>query len=209
MAGRELRAGVNWLALLLAVAGAAPAPAPEPPDPPRPRSVALGTPTDGHLRHGVRLPARASALRTWDPILHRSPSRAWRRNGTDRLVATLRRVARAHARAHPHAPPLLVGDLSRPRGGDFGPRYGIIGHASHQNGLDADVYYPRADGRAEPPGSLAEADRALSRSLVRRFARAGASLIYLSPGLGLGGGVLAPIGGHEDHLHVRLRERAR
>lgn len=99
---------------------------------------------------------------------------------------------------------MIVGDLSRPRGGDFSARYGIVGHASHQNGLDADVYHPRTDGRAVPPASLAEADRALSRSLVRRFAAAGAELVHVSPGLGLRGGVLEPIDGHEDHLHVRI-----
>ena len=63
-----------------------------------------------------------------------------------------------HRRARPDAPagraasgasgePLLIGDLSRPRGGDFGRRFGPIGHASHQNGLDADVYFPRKDGK--------------------------------------------------------------
>lgn len=46
------------------------------------------------------------------------------------------RVARRYAAAEPGALPVLVGDLSRPRGGDFGQRYGIIGHSSHQNGLD-------------------------------------------------------------------------
>lgn len=193
---------MSLLALALAALAALGAvePRPEPP----PRSVAVGTPTDGRLRDGVVLPADGPDLRTWDPILRRSPNRAWRRHGTDRLVAILERVARQHARAHPEAPPLMVGDLSRPRGGDFGARYGIVGHASHQNGLDADVYYPRADGSAEPPASLAGADRALSRALIRRFVAAGAELVYVSPGLGLRGGVLEPIGGHEDHLHVRI-----
>ena len=198
---------MRWLALVLAALSIERTPASPPAE--RPASVALGSPTDGRLRHGVVLPANAPYLRTWDPILRRSPSRSWRRHGTDRLVATLERVARGHARAHPGAPPMVVGDLSRPRGGDFGPRYGIVGHASHQNGLDADVYYPRADGRAEPPASLAGADRALSRALARRLVAAGAELVYVSPGLDLRGGVLEPIGGHEDHLHVRIRSLRR
>lgn len=199
---------MSWLALLLAsLAIDVPARAPATPPSP-PRSAALGAPTDGRLRDGVLLSHRADELRTWDPIERTSPSRPWRRHGTDRLVRVLRRVAREHARAHPDAPPMVVGDLSRPRGGDFGARYGIVGHASHQNGLDADVYYPRADGRAEPPASLAGADWTLSRALVRRFARAGATLIYVSPGLGLTGGALEPVGGHEDHLHVRIRSAA-
>ena len=188
-------------------APAAPSPPPERSrERPRPRSVALGTPTDGALRNGIRLPAAGRGYVTWDPILRRAPGRGWRRHGTDRLVSLLRRVARGHARAHPDAPPLAIGDLSRPRGGDFGPRYGIVGHASHQNGLDADLYYPRSDGRAEPPLAAAQTDRALTRSLVRRLVRAGAERILVSPSLGLPahGGVVRPAGGHEDHLHLRV-----
>ena len=60
-------------------------------------------------------------------------------------------VARKYRAAHPRAPRMAIGDLSRPRGGDFGPQFGYIGHASHQNGLDADIYYPRADGRPRAP----------------------------------------------------------
>jgi murein endopeptidase len=58
-----------------------------------------------------------------------------------------------HAAAHPGAPRLGVGDLSRPRGGRFGPEYGGDGHRSHQNRLDVDVYHlhvrlrPAAGGR--------------------------------------------------------------
>ena len=51
---------------------------------------------------------------------------------------------------------MAVGDLSRRHGGDFGPRFGYIGHASHQNGLDVDVYYPRADGRELAPRGASE-----------------------------------------------------
>ncbi len=40
-----------------------------------------------------------------------------------------------------------IGDLSRPNGGVFDERFGGRGHASHQNGLDVDVYYPRRDGQ--------------------------------------------------------------
>ncbi|CAA9432696.1 MAG: hypothetical protein AVDCRST_MAG64-3612, partial [uncultured Phycisphaerae bacterium] len=74
-----------------------------------------------------------------------------------------------------------------------------------QNGLDADVYYPRRDGEARPPASVAEAERRLTRSLVRRLRAAGARRILVSPGLGLPSDrVVRPAGGHEDHLHVRF-----
>src|SRR5215218_10278592 len=146
------------------------------PSPPRPRpkpkpirwrrSIAVGSHSSGRLVRGVRLPAQRPSFFTWDPVLRRSPNRPWRRWGTDRLVRTLLAVAREFRRAHPRAPRVAIGDLSRPRGGDFGARFGPIGHASHQNGLDADVYYPRADGRERAPRHASEIDRRLSQELV-------------------------------------------
>ena len=118
------------------------------------RSRALGRPDRGRLAGGVELPATGTHFVTVDPVTGTSPNRAWRRHGTDRLVEVLLRVAGEHAAAHPDAPRLVVGDLSRPRGGKFGKEYGGDGHRSHQNGLDADVYYPRRDGQERiRPGS--------------------------------------------------------
>ena len=115
------------------------------------QSTALGTQTAGRLEQGVRLPAQGRTFFTWDPVLRRAPNRAWRRWGTDRLVRVVLLVAHRYHAAHPRAARMAIGDLSRPHGGDFGPQYGYIGHASHQNGLDVDVYYPRADGRERAP----------------------------------------------------------
>ena len=118
------------------------------------QSTALGTPAAGSLEHGVRFPAAGHHFFTWDPILHRQPDSDWRRWGTDDLVRTTLRVLREFARRHPHAPRIGVGDLSLRHGGYFGPEVGGgIGHATHQNGLDVDVYYPRTDrasGRRSP-----------------------------------------------------------
>src|SRR5215207_6754533 len=172
------------------------------PDPPRVGATAPSRPTvrwrrslaGGRLVRGVRLPAAGRHFFTWDPVLRRSPNRPWRRWGTDRLVRVLLSVARAYHRAHPHAARMAIGDLSRPRGGDFGPRFGYIGHASHQNGLDADVYYPRSDGTERAPRGAAQIDRRLSQELVERFAAAGAVLLLVGPSTGLTGprvGVLA------------------
>ena len=99
-----------------------------------------------------------------------------------------------------------MGDLSRPHGGDFGPRFGYIGHASHQNGLDVDVYYPRADRRAAAPRDARDIDRALSQEFVDRFVAAGAALIFVGPNTGLRGppGRVEPLVQHDNHLHVRL-----
>jgi murein endopeptidase len=121
-------------------------------------------------------------------------------------VRIVLRVARAYHRAHPRAPRMAIGDLSRPRGGDFGPRFGYIGHASHQNGLDVDVYYPRADGRERAPRWASEINRRLSQELVNRFLAAGAVTIFVGPNTGLSGpaGVVAPLVNHDNHLHVRI-----
>jgi hypothetical protein len=121
-------------------------------------------------------------------------------------VRTLLRVLAEHRSAHPDAARVGVGDLSRPLGGDFGPRFGGIGHASHQNGLDVDVSYPRRDGREAPPGRPRDVDRALAQDLVDRFVRAGATKVFVGPGLGLRGPkrVVQPLIHHHDHLHVRL-----
>ncbi len=169
-------------------------------------STALGTHTAGRLEHGVRLPPEGSAFFTWDPVLRRSPNRPWRRFGTDRLVRVVLGVAREFHAAHPREPRMAVGDLSRPHGGDFGPRFGYIGHASHQNGLDVDVYYPRADGRELAPRDASEIDRALSQELVDRFLAAGAQVIFVGPSTGLRGppGRVEPLVQHDNHLHVRL-----
>jgi hypothetical protein len=189
---------------------------PEPVEPvepaPRPerirwrRSTAIGIHTAGRLVNGVRLPAESPEFFTWDPVLRRSPNRPWRRWGTDRLLRVVLRVARAYHAAHPDAPRMAVGDLSRPRGGDFGPHFGYIGHASHQNGLDVDVYYPRADGRERAPRYASQINRALSQELVNRFLAQGAEVIYVGPNTRLTGPpdrVQALIN-HDNHLHVRL-----
>ncbi len=169
-------------------------------------STALGTYTAGTLVQGVRLPPSGRTFYTWDPVLRRSPNRPWRRWGTDRLVRVVLSVATAYHQAHPRAPRMAVGDLSRPQGGDFGPQFGYIGHASHQNGLDVDVYYPRADGRERAPRDASEIDRALSQELVDRFLAAGASVIFVGPNTGLRGppGRVQALTHHDNHLHVRL-----
>jgi murein endopeptidase len=194
----------------IALLPAAPVPPPAPVEP-RPQirwreSVAVGDPAAGRLVRGVRLPSAGRTFFTWDPVKRRSPNRPWRRWGTDRLVRVVLQVAREHRRAHPRAPRMAVGDLSRPRGGDFGPQFGYIGHASHQNGLDVDVYYPRADGRERAPRYASQIDRELSQELVDRFLAAGATVIFVGPNTGLTGpaGVVVPLANHDNHLHVRI-----
>jgi murein endopeptidase len=181
--------------------------APPPLQPPAPTpSKALGKPWQGHLANGVQLPLIGPGFATWDPIRKRVGNRPWRRWGTNRLVRTVRTVVADYAKRHPNAPPILVGDLSRPRGGDFGPRFGGIGHVSHQNGLDADVYYPRRDSRLRRAARPDQVDRAAAQELVDAFVRAGAQYVFVGPSLNLHGPpkVVEPLTHHDDHLHVRL-----
>ena len=170
------------------------------------RSEALGTYADGRLRRGVALPARGREWVSWDPILKHRPNRVWRRWGTDRLVRTTLAVLREFGRDHPAAPRVAIGDLSRPRGGDFGPQFGSIGHASHQNGLDVDIYYPRLDRHVRPPAGPGQVDLRLAQDLVDRFVAAGAERVFVGPSLGLRGPaeVVAPLVDHDNHLHARL-----
>ena len=191
------------------VATMTPAPLPPvatPTPEPLPPSRAAGLPWRGRLVAGRQLPLTGDGFATWDPILKRVGNRPWRRWGTDRLLGTLRRVLAAYASRHPDAPPVLVGDLSRPRGGDFGPRFGGIGHASHQNGLDADVYYPRLDRRLRRARTPSQVDRAAAQELVDAFVREGAQYVFVGPSLGLRGPPrVQMLVNHDDHLHVRLR----
>ena len=169
-------------------------------------SISVGTHSAGNLKRGVLLPAAGRGWLTWDPILRRSPNRAWRRWGSDRMVRATLSVLRQFRRDHPGAPRVAVGDLSRPRGGDFGPQFGSIGHASHQNGLDVDVYYPRQDRLPRPPEGPDQVNRRLAQKLVDLFVAAGAEQIFVGPALDLTGppDVVVPLVNHDNHLHARL-----
>jgi Penicillin-insensitive murein endopeptidase len=165
------------------------------------RSLSLGRPDHGSLFRGVRFPAAGPTFFTWDPILLRSPDRRWRRWGNDRLVRIVLRVLAAYARDDPNAPRIGIGDFSRPHGGYFGPK-----HASHQNGLDVDVYYPRLDRRERAPTRPEQIDRRLAQDLLDRFLRAGAVRIFVGPHTHLTGppGIVQVLGFHDNHMHVRI-----
>jgi len=150
-------------------------------------SLAIGTPNRGRLVNGLQLPPTGPDWVTYDPVLHQVPNRPDRRWATDRLLAFLLFVLRDYRLANPGAPPVLIGDLSLPYGGPFGSDFGGLGHASHQNGLDVDVLYPRRDRRLLPPGRVADVDRALAQDLVSRFVGAGAQFAFVGTKVGLGG----------------------
>jgi hypothetical protein len=194
-----LSRGLLFLVVVLAVSGGAASATPG--------SRSFGVPWDGRLVGGVPLAAESEHHFTWDPVRRRSPNRGWRRYGNRRLVATTVRVLREYATAHPKAGRVGVGDLSRRHGGDFGARFGGIGHASHQNGLDVDIYYPRRDRRERPPKVPRQINRPLAQDLVDRFVAAGAAKVFVGPNTGLRGppAIVEVLPSHHDnHMHVRL-----
>ena len=115
-------------------------------------------------------------------------------------------VARRYGAVEPGALPMLVGDLSRPRGGTSGRRTGSSATHTHQNGLDVDVYYPRRDGRPGVPKTPAQVDRRLAQRLVDLFVAAGREHRARGPQRRLRGppGVVQPFPNHDNHLHVRI-----
>ena len=169
-------------------------------------SRAIGQPWHGRLVNGVQLPEVGAGWLTWDPVLKRIPNRPERRWGTAKLIATLQRVLAAFHAAHPELPPVLVGDLSRPHGGIFDKRFGGLGHASHQNGLDADVYYPRADHRLLAAYKPSLVDRALAQDLLNRFVAVGVQFVFVGTRVGLHGPrkIVQVLAHHNDHMHVRI-----
>jgi murein endopeptidase len=208
---RAVLAALLLLALIAAApAAAAPTDGPAQIQPPPAIAWRVSKPVGlwwhGRLRAGVQLPAEGVDWFTWDPVFKQSPNRGWRRWGTDRLVRTLVDVIAQYRLANPGVPRVGIGDLSRRHGGEFGRRFGGLGHASHQNGLDADVYYSRLDRLERRAYKPSQVDQELSQDLLDRFLAAGARVIYVGPHLKLKGPrkKVVPLIYHDDHMHVRL-----
>lgn len=99
----------------------------------KPRAV--GYYSRGCLAGGQALPVDGPA---WQ-VMRLSRNRNW---GHPELIGLLEKLAR-EAKAKDGWPGLLVGDISQPRGGPM-----LTGHASHQVGLDADIWFtPMPDRR--------------------------------------------------------------
>jgi murein endopeptidase len=214
-----VRIAVLALAVTLVLAGAARARPSDGPAAPAPtpadfaevhwhHSRALGEPWHGRLVDGTQLPAVGQDFFTWDPVYNRIPDRGWRRWGTDRLIRVLLSVIADYRAAVSTASRVGIMDLSRPHGGPFGRRFGGLGHASHQNGLDADVLYPLKDGLEARAMAPSQVDQHAAQELIDRFLAAGAVKIFVGPHLHhLHGpaGIVVPLVHHDDHMHVRIR----
>src|SRR5918992_74430 len=94
--------------------------------------AAMPTRVHGFYAHGCIAGAEGLPINgdTWQ-VMRLSRNRYW---GHPDLVALIKRLA-AKARRDAGWPGILVGDMSQPRGGPM-----LTGHASHQVGLDADIW---------------------------------------------------------------------
>ena len=85
---------------------------------------------------------------------HWQVMRLSRRLGHPQLVAYIERLSETASRASGW-PGLLIGDMSQPRGGPM-----LTGHASHQIGLDADIWLtPMPTARSSPARSARKCQR--------------------------------------------------
>jgi penicillin-insensitive murein endopeptidase len=179
-----------------------------------------------HGRHAGGCVAGAVALPESGPgwqALRLSRNRNW---GHPDTIATLRRIGGA-ARALGWRHGVLVGDISQPRGGPM-----PSGHASHQSGLDADIWFRRPERRysvaereslsaipmvapdrvrvsaAFTPSHAALLKAAAAEPKVTRIfvnAAIKAELCRSEPAAARGWlRKLRPWWGHDSHFHIRL-----
>ena len=140
---------------------------------------AIGSYAKGCLAGAVALPMNGP---DWQ-VMRLSRNRNW---GHPRLLDFLERFA-ADARTLDGWPGLLVGDISQPRGGPM-----ITGHASHQIGLDVDIWL------TPMPASYPEVDRIFVHPAIKKVlcGQAGDDRAWL--------GKVRPWWNHYYHFHVRV-----
>lgn len=176
----------------------------------------LGTPAAGCIAGAAVLPLDGEGYQ----VLRPQRNRFYAHPRTVDFIRDLGRQAAAGGFG-----PLLVGDLSQPRGGPM-----AFGHGSHQNGLDVDIWFRLPGGRwsdeqlARPEpvsmvkgtrvnpdtwtdthyrllklaASSPEVDRIFVNPPIKAEAcrRAGGDRAWLAK--------LRPWWGHDEHFHVRL-----
>lgn len=184
-------------------------------------SHVIGFYANGCLSGAQALPVTGP---TWQ-VMRLSRNRNW---GHPALIALIERLSR---QVKPAAgwPGILVGDIAQPRGGPM-----LSGHASHQIGLDADIWLtpmptrelsPAERESMEPTNLVAadwnDVDPATWSSADLRVLKAAAELpeverIFVNPAIkkaicreaGADRGWLAkvrPMYGHNYHFHVRIK----
>ncbi|MDJ0343810.1 penicillin-insensitive murein endopeptidase [Streptomyces sp. H10-C2] len=100
-----------------------------------------------------------------------------------------------------------VGDISFEHGGP------INGHASHQDGLDADIWPIRTDSAQCSAGRItwqsAAYDRSATRQLIQTVKAAApghVKIIFFNDPVLINEGLTQPLDNHDNHLHVRYCE---
>ena len=186
------------------------------------RTAPLGFYAKGCLAGGVAIPVDGPA---WQ-VIHLSRNRRW---GTPEMIALIERLAR-EAKAKDGWNGLLVGDISQPRGGPM-----LTGHASHQIGLDADIWLTPMpahnmgyqEREVVPEASVLKKDmlhvdarkwtKAHARLIVRAASYPEVERVFVHPGIkkklcdtleGSDRSVLnkiRPIYGHHYHFHIRMK----
>jgi penicillin-insensitive murein endopeptidase len=180
----------------------------------------IGSYTKGCVAGARQLPADGPSWQVMRP----SRNRSW---GAPVLIDFLERFA-ASLPGAAGWPGLLVGDMAQPRGGPM-----LTGHASHQLGIEADIWLtPMPDRRLSPaerdemPATNVVAQNGLDvdpgkwtpqhRKLLEAAARSpGVARIFVNPAIkkalcreaGADRGwlrVIRPWWGHNYHFHLRL-----
>jgi penicillin-insensitive murein endopeptidase len=182
----------------------------------------IGFYAKGCLSGGVQLPSDGP---TWE-AMRLSRNRRW---GRPEMISLIERLSQDAAQ-NDGWPGLLVGDISQPRGGPM-----FNGHASHQIGLDADIWLtpmpPRtltaSEREAMPFTTMLEKNKFLTvdpnvwtpahaRLLMRAASYPQVERIFVNPAIKkkmcdtwTGDrtklGKLRPEYGHDSHFHIRLR----
>lgn len=180
----------------------------------------FGSYARGCVAGAEEIPADGPAWQVMRP----SRDRAW---GHPKLIKMVKRLA-VDAKQHDGWNGLLVGDLQQPRGGPM-----LSGHASHQAGLDADIWLtPMPDRtltrqeRETKSATLMTLDRkrinpkrwtaAHARLIKRAASHKQVARIFVHPPIkkalcdwaGKKGAWLAkvrPLKGHNYHFHIRMK----
>jgi len=206
----------------------------DPADPRLPAKQVFGramTPTEAQTRsigfysHGCLAGAKALPVdgESWS-VMRLSRNRMW---GHPAMIAFLERFSRKAA-ADGVWPGILVGDISQPRGGPM-----LTGHASHQIGLDADVWLTprperalsaaereqmsavdmvRPDGLGVDPAHWSERQAGIIRTAAEE---AEVERIFVNPAIKKAlcethageawMNKVRPYWGHNYHFHIRIR----
>jgi penicillin-insensitive murein endopeptidase len=175
----------------------------------------IGSPAAGCISGAIALPADGDGYQ----VLRPQRNRFW---AHPRTIAFIQELARD---AGTGGGPLLIGDLSQPRGGPM-----AYGHGSHQHGLDVDIWFrlPKAplspDDLAQPvPVSMVKGTRVDPKAwgqrqlvILEQAARArDVDRIFVNPAIKAEAcrvaqgdrswlSKLRPWWGHDEHFHVRL-----